>query len=569
MPTTNSGNSVYDFEECKTLFTEAAAQFSNRKTIFDNQEKMFFLKDDDLPTAAHIRKVIAPDPRNYVLGATRLMTATRARWEVPRLLNADALSDIASNIERACDAILTISGQITNRPVEVEAALSAFLYGEVQLKIINTKAMMENLKGAKLERAKYINSRTPLLLQVVNPKIGYPIYDIDGLSIYASEENVMVNYLRSRFGEDKLPGKKLTEKVVFYELWSDTTHACWAAGETEPFVLDENKLGYIPIVSEIVEGSDFFVEETQPSRQPLMFTYAESGLWKAQNMALTIMSSLALSVAATPMMKFEMAQMGDEVEVETDAIPWGVVKIPPGAKFDSLIKQIIDPSIIKINELAEQKGMESSIYRQALGEPLGNNAPFSMVSLLSSAGRLPLVPYQRCINHVLGKAMFTGLQMCKAGGVSKTKISGAEGVVEIDFKTLPDNFVLEANLQISVPQDERENVAIAVQATSGDNPLVSLEYARKQWLNIGQSDVMQKDIWKEKRLSLMNQLDLQAQAEQAKQNALNAKTNPNSGTPPEINNPSMTPQSQNGVPGMAATSPQPIGTLGKNETGVV
>jgi len=569
MPTQNSGNSVYDFEECKALFTEAASQFSTRKTIFDKQENMFFLKDSKLPTAAHIRKVIAPDPRNYVLGATRLMTATRARWEVPRLLNADSLSEVASTIERACDAILTISGQITNRPVEVEAALSAFLYGEVQLKVINTKAMMEGLTGAKLERAKYVNARTPLILQVVNPKIGYPLYDIDGLSVYASEEKVMVNYLRSRFGEDKLPGKKLTEKVDFYELWSDTTHCCWAAGETDPFLLVENTLGFIPVVGEIVEGSDFFVEETQPSRQPLMYTYAESGLWEAQNMALTIMSSLALSIAATPMMVLEQAQAGDDIEVSTDMIPWGLVKTPPGSKFTSLLKQVIDPSIIKINELAEQKGMESSLYRQALGEPLGNNAPFSMVSLLSSAGRLPLVPYQRCINHVLGKAMFAGLQMCKAGGVSKTKLNGVEGVVEIDFDTLPENFVLEAMLQISVPQDERENVAIAVQATAGDNPLVSLEYARKTWLNIGQSDVMQKDIWTEKQLSLMNQLDLQAQLEQRKQELMNQSTNPAAGTPPEINNPSMTPQSQNGVPGLAATSPQPVGTLGKNSTGVV
>jgi hypothetical protein len=564
-------NTIYTIEECKALLTEAQSGFGTRKKIFDDQENMYFLKDSTLPEASHIKKVIAPDPRNYVQGAVRLLTATHPHFSVAREVNVSAMDDISSTIEKVCEAILTVSGTITNRPVEVEAALSAFLYGEVHIKVINTKAMLEATTGTKKIRAEYTNKRTPLLLQVVNPKIGFPLYDINGLSTYCSVESVMVDFIRSKYGEDKMQGKKITEKVDLNELWSDSTHAVWVNSETDPFLLEENKLGFIPVFCEIVEGSDFFVETTQPSRQPLMYTYKESGLWNAQNLALTVMNSLAFAIGAMPMMKFEMGQMGDVYEVEHTDLPWGIVKVPPGAKFDSLLKQVIDPSILKINEIAEQKGMESSIYRQTLGEPMGNNAAFSMVSLLSSAGRLPLVPYVRCISHVLGKAMYGGLKMMRDGGIGKSKIAGTSPT-EIDFSSIPEDFILECNVEVSVPQDERQNMAVAVQATSGDNPLMSLETARNKFLNMGQSDMEQTKIWKEQRLQLMNTAELQAIQNQAAENIKNGLPPNQDSSLPGQNQPgdtSASPQANLGQSGPPMASPQlPQGTFGKNENGV-
>lgn len=553
-----------NFLDAKDLFQQAADMYSKRKTIFEKQERMFFLQDPNLPTADHIRQVFAPDPRNYILGATRLMTATRPQWRVSRLLNEDNLKKNSSQIERVCDAINFVSGTIANRPIEVEAALSAFLYGEVQIKIINTAALVKNAKGEAQERAKEINKRTPLLFQIVNPKVGYPLYDVNGQYCYCSEEKVSVAFVRSKYGENLYPDKKPTDTVQLRELWNDKTVMAWDDMDNKLWD-EENKTGSIPVVSEIVEGSDFFVDENQPSRQPLLYTYAQSGLWEAQNLALTIMTSLALSAAATPMMVFTKASPNDVAEVKNDRIPWGEVTIPPGAKYESLIKQVIDPSIMKINEIAEQKGMESAIYRTAFGEPLGNNAPFSMVSLLSSQGRQPLIPYQRCINHIMGKAMYIGLQMLRAGGIKNAEVDGPNGVVSMDFTTLPEQFVLECTLQISVPQNERENVAIAVQATQGERPLVSLEWAREHWFNISQSDVMTMDIMEEKELFMMHQIDLEKKLSEAK---AGGGTGGGGNQAMPTNDGTTSPEAVNGVPGLAMTTPKGLGTLGKNENGV-
>jgi hypothetical protein len=226
---------------------------------------------------------------------------------------------------------------------------------------------------------------------------------------------------------------------------------------------------------------------------------------------------------------------------------------------------------LKINEIAEQKGMESSIYRTTLGEPLGNNAAFSMVSLLSSAGRLPLVPYVRCISHVLGKAMYGGLKMMRDGGIGKSKIAGTSPT-EIDFNSIPEDFILECNVEVSVPQDERENMAVAVQATAGENPLMSLETARNKFLNMGQSDMEQKKIWKEQRLQLMNTNDLQAIQAQAEQNIKNGQSPSGDTTLPGDNQPgdtSASPQANLGQSGLPMATPQlPQGTFGKNENGL-
>lgn len=563
-----SASSMLDLEECKALFTEAQTLFSKRKTLFDKMENMFFLVDNELPTQSWIRKAKSPDPRNYILGAVRLLTATRPKWKVPRNTNPESLKEMSDDIESTCDAITYISGMI-DRPVEVEAALSAMIYGEVHLKVVNTKALMEAQKkeGAKKERAKYTNMRTPLIFECVNPKIGFPIYDIYGLSTYCSVEKVSVDFIWSKFGPEFLSGKKRTEKVNLYELWNDDTHAAWCDGEDKELLLEENTLGFIPVFCELVEGSDFFVEENQPSRQPLLYGYGESGLWNAQNMALTIMSSLALSIVASPMLKFKQAAPTDKFDVQHGEVPWGVVVVPPGADVDVLVKQVIDPSIPEINRIAEQKGMESSIYKQTLGDPLGNNAAFSTLSLASSAGRLPLIPYQRCVAHVFAKAMYYGLLMLKQANIGKTPLAGPAGSVDFDFNTLPDSFILECDLEISVPQDDRENVALAVQATQGDNPLVSMEYARENWLKIGQSKKMQEDIWEEQRLLLMNQIDLQAKMEAAKAQAQGGGgVTPPGGPTGTINATQNPPEvGPGGERGTAQISPA---TLGKNSNGI-
>lgn len=81
-----------------------------------------------------------------------------------------------------------------------------------------------------------------------------------------------------------------------------------------------------------------------------------------------------------------------------------------GVVYDStntlrmLDKKPNESALWQFSDMLKSSEAESTLYRQTLGEPLGSNAPYSMVSLLNQAGRLPLVPLQR-----LGQAAFSAV----------------------------------------------------------------------------------------------------------------------------------------------------------------
>jgi hypothetical protein len=104
-----------------------------------------------------------------------------------------------------------------------------------------------------------------------------------------------------------------------------------------------------------------------------------------------------------------------------------------------------------------------------------------------------------------------------------------------------------------MPQDDRQNAAIAIQLAGSDNPMVSKRFARENYLNIGQSDDMQEEIWGERvaemRYSVESQkemIKLQAQQQQLQQQAQAQQAQ----------------QPQPGQPGQAPEQPQPGGALG-------
>jgi hypothetical protein len=204
---------------------------------------------------------------------------------------------------------------------------------------------------------------------------------------------------------------------------------------------------------------------------------------------------MMFAMGSNPTFTLHQATPEDDVEVDYDT-PGYVAKVPPGAKFDVLGKMVIDPSIREGFDLAEKKGSESMIYKQALGEPLGANAPFSMVALLSQAGRLPLVPYQRMASWTLADAMYKGMMILREE-TGKRAAVGDKGVIEFEVKDIPETFELNCELDIAMPQDERQNVTVAMQAAQGDNPLMSMRNARERWLQIEQPDEEQEEIWTE------------------------------------------------------------------------
>jgi hypothetical protein len=505
-----------DFASIQARSKRLEESQSQRNAMFQEMEDMYLLKADDLPTEDWIKETLSPDPRNSLLGATRLLCAADPTFSVPANSNVTAVKKTSSKIERFCAAVHSAICELSGRPYHYDASLSGLLYGELVLTVTLTSDLVANATSpAAKQQAEDASAKTPFLIDVINPTMCYPEYGPLGLRRFFSKQELIVGDVRDRWGEDQLQGREDDEKVNYCDYWDLTTHCTWVESEDVPLLQPtEHKLPFIPVVCAITEGSMLFYREGQQQRQPFLYTDWRSGLWNRKNLALTLMYSLSFAIGANPLWLYRRnnpAKTAPEVDFST---PGHRVIIDTGEDYMPLARQIIDPSISAGLEIAERKSEESTIYRQTLGEPLGSNAPFSMVALLSQAGRLPLTSYQRMISWAIGKAFKIGLVMSKTISGGKLKAQGSKGLTELTAADIPDQFNLEAKLDISMPQDDRQMVAVAMQATQGQKPLVSKRYARETWLKIGQSDDMDYEIAEENFLDQVGLVKAQMQVQQ-------------------------------------------------------
>lgn len=489
---------------------------SNRNLAFDEYEDMFMLEDNDVPSGTHIKKTLSPDARNSLLGAARLMTAADPIWNVPRELNTPETHNVSTSIEKVASAIWWASSRVAKKPLHFDPVLSALLYGEIHMRVTLTKDMVEKASSpAAKNRAQRVQKMTPVIIETMNPRNGFPEFDSLGLSAFYSEYIMTVSNVRSIWGKDaeeQLGTKKGYETVTYCEYWNDTYHYVWLLeASATPILAVEHGLTEIPIVAQLCEGSEMFTRAQQESRQPFLYTMRKSSMWKRQNLELTAIYTNVNAIVNNPTFIYRRNDESKNISQQMDfSIPGGVVYVGQGEVIEPMKKEAIDPAILKALEIAEQKGIESTIYKQTLGEPLGANAPFSMVSLLSQSGRLPLVPYQRAASFAFSDIMKIAMGLMKGAG-SDINVVGNEGIIKFYSKDIPETFELTCNLDISMPTDERQNVVMASQATFGTDPLVSKKFARESWLKITNPDEMQTEIWAEQLAAAKIQTNIMMQ----------------------------------------------------------
>jgi len=494
--------------------------YSRRNSDFKTYEDMILLNPSGLPSKDWIKQTISPDARNSLIGPWRLLSATDPKWSLPGDVNDPDTKKVASDVEKFCAAVWSAAGRIAGKPIHSDIAFSSLLYSEVHVPIITTQSLVKMASKKDRARAEEVARRTPLLFDVINPKLGFPEFDRYGLAAYYTSKEISIAEIKSMWGdaaEKQLEGQQSTKKITYNEYWNSEYHAVWIAGSTEPIYLEEHGLPLIPIACGVVEGGNLF-EKIEDTRQPLLYGLRKSGLWERQNLALTAMYSNVFALASTGTFVYKRNAPDKRLQRDFDEVG-GLIAIDNNEDFGPLAKNAIDPSMQHILELAEQKISESTIYRQTLGEPIGSNATYSMTALLSQSGRLPLVPYQRMCSHVIGNAMYIGLRLLQLHG-NKHKMNDRNEVIELDISKLPKAFELEAELKVNMPQDDRQNAAVALQLKQAR--LMSDNAIMEKFLDVGQPDQMVREIWEQDAAEAQHQMDLQMEM-QKRQAAMQQK----------------------------------------------
>lgn len=504
-----------EFKDIQSYTDEIIAGYAERDALYIDIEDAYLLNEVDMPQKDWVKISMSPDARNKTLGAVRLLTAAEPKWTAPRDKNKDTLEEeIASDLEKAAAMMWTAAGRIKKTPLHYSAALSALLYGEIDIAIISVNELIKaETNPAKKNRLKKIAKKTPIIWEVLSPKVCYPVYDTFGLAAHVVYREMKIIDVENRIGPaavDQLQGKNKTDVVDFYEYWDETYHVVWLGGESEPLLMDEHKLPMIPIASAIVEGGDLFEDEYK--WQPFLYTTVKSKTHARSSLIMTLMYSNAFATGANPVLVYETDDIDKPLTVDYDT-PGGVLKIKRGESLTPLKREAIDQSMKELYQIAQQKSEESTLYSQTLGEPLGGNAPYSMVALLSQSGRLPLIPYQRMISSAITDAMMNGLDILRTQGHRKFKVGTQETGIDLDLSIVPEDIELNAALDIEMPQDEFQQARIAMEVVK--NGLLSIERARERYLNIGQSDNETRQIYKEKYVDFLANLEFQRKAQEA------------------------------------------------------
>ena len=503
---------------------ELIEDYSDRDTMDKEMESIYLMNwDKDVPQSeeAHTKLTIAPDPTNKLIGATRLLTTTEPQFSMPHNQNDPKSIQASSWMEKAARLMWLASGRIQGAPVENDAVLSALTFGECSIGLINLKEQLDTLpadagEGEKrlLEEAAH---QTPILFETWNPRKGYALRSRLGMLSHVKRYTIKTKQLKAEW-----PGVDFdhigNDESVINDWYCLVWRCVWIEGQEKPFYMRKHKLPFIPIVAQITEGSQLF-EKPEHQARPFLYTLWKSGLDKRMNLALTALYTNIFAVASNAQFRHVRPQGQPEKKLQSSFhIVGGVWELEFGEKFEAMLsKGAIDPALLTALEIAQQKTTESTIYDQALGEPLGGNAAFSMVALLHQAGRLPLASPQKLTGWAIASAVELAFKWIRENE-EDIDVSYKGETVTIKAQDIPEHFSFDVKLEVDLPQDklQQANVARSIK----EMKLASKRWIRENVMSVEDSDSMDEEIWSEDMADLLVvQMfqDMQQQAQQAQQ----------------------------------------------------
>jgi hypothetical protein len=476
------------------------------RNAFDNwMENIYLLKWQEegkvrRQLGENAKITLHPGARNATQGAWRLIVAADPEFSVPMDVNQLGAKSKADKLEKLAKAMWMASGRLRKRPVHYDVALSCLLFAEMHIEITKTADMVEFARGASKAaqvRAEEAAKATPYLFEVHDPRTGFPEMDNLGLTAFYREFETSSGKILDEFGDaakSVLKDDKRYTNLTLCKFWDLENYWIWIKGRPQPLSSEAHGLPYIPVSVQLGEGSSLF-PKPEDQRQPFLYTEYRSGIWNRLNLIMSVIHTMVFAIGSNPMFVYQTNTPGKKPAMDFSR-PGGVLTIEQGESFQPMVKNIIDASMIQLFETDEKLEAESTIFSQALGEPLGGNAPFSMVALLHQAGRLPLVAPLRMAEWAIADAVKMGIRWIKQDG-RKSSASYEDISSEITPKEIPARFELNCKLDLALPQDKAQMVQVATQATGGDHPLASQRWAREELMGIGQSDEMMKEIWRE------------------------------------------------------------------------
>lgn len=496
------------FKEIKTRASDLKSQYSKRNREFEVYEDMYLLESTEGTRGNEtVKLTVSPTAHNKVAGAKRLLQSQKVRFDCHSNIATKAELD---RIEELLSRWWTQMFAVNGKPIMNEIVHSAALYSDVHIGL----TFLEDYKkyNPKDPRIIRLERRTPVLFEVWNPRFGYVERDALGMSAYYQELQVPFSYIKNVYGNlVENTSRKDSQKVTLKRFWDLENYCFWY--EEELLDCGEHGLPCIPVCVASTEGSELF-EDQEDRYEPLLFSLKRSSLWERENLALTTLYTTAAAIAFTPSFKWKTDSNEDlRVDID-DGIQY--YRLNKGDDVEALTnKGVFTREIGDIMQLTTNYIDNSTVYDTAFGTG-GGSSSFSESTLLAQAARLPLVPIQRNVGAAIGEIVQIALDIMREKGINFNF-----GEVEIKAKELPEDLVIDASLDVILPQERTQLAATA--ATINANGLASKEWVRSEIMGVSNNDQMEKQIAQEQvsntlmqyyTQKLMRELQMQDQMEE-------------------------------------------------------
>lgn len=470
------------FEEIKQHAKDIKSDYSKRNDEFEDYEDMYNMQGTESDRGNELVKLTtSPTAHNKVAGAVRLLQSQDVRFDVH---SRTATKIESERIETLLSEWWKLMFSINGKPLMNEIILAAALYSDVHIGM----TLLEDYKkyNPKDPRIKRLERRTPVLFEVWNPKNGYAERDALGLSAYYQELSVPFSYIKNTYGnlvEDV--DKKETTKVTLKRFWDLENFAVWY--DEELLDCGPHGLPCIPVSVTATQGSDLF-DDMEDRYQPLLFALKRSSLWERENMALTTLYTSAAAVAFTPSFKWKTDSNQDlRVEI-SDGVQY--YRMNKSEDVEPLTnKGVFTREVGDVIQLTTNLIDNSTVYDTAFGTG-GGSSSFSESTLLAQSARLPLVPIMHNVGSAIGDIMQISLDIMREKG---TKVYF--GDFEIKCKELPEDMIIDAKLDVILPQERTQLAATA--ATINANGLASKEWVRENVMGVPHNEKMEQQIAQE------------------------------------------------------------------------
>jgi len=505
-----------EFTDVQEQARNIAASFGARDETNAAIEDIYLMRDKMItPTDVGVVETRAPDNRNAVKGAARLLSIPEPVINVPA--DADTLGT-AEKLELMGATLLDASDHFSRKPLHNNAALSSLLYDEVEIVVVSTKDLLEGAKkGLAKERAQEISRATPYLFKCRKP--GYPVWDDFGLCAHARTSMLTVAQIMSQYPE----GRGILESMSYdmerdtsrlvqvWDFWDREMHYAWLESASAPLVEGKHKLPMIPIACRISEGSDLF-DDPSDQREPFLLTEYRSGLGARKNMMLTALYTKLYNMGfVTPFMWSHTDPGSERPALMQDGI-FQYVDVGTGKM--EILKHEMDPAFETGLNIAERKGQESTLYSQTLGGPMPTGTAFSTYSLLTQTGRLPLETIRRMTGEALADVLRIAFRWMKHDAGKYSARSYKQGkFAELEAKDIPEYFEIGVSLDIALPQDALQQANIVNMLWDKVPGQVLFE----KILKLGQWETLNEQLMSEQMDRAMFQVKVQQEVQRAMQ----------------------------------------------------